>query len=267
MPDSEQLLKDQYKDSHNLGTRIGIHELFSTNPKDWHQWLMEQYNIPQNATILELGCGNGAFWAKNKHHIHNSWNITLSDFSPGMLNDAQRNIGLVHNIEYEQINIMEIPKDTNNFDAVIANHMLYHVPDVSKALSEIQRVIRTDGKFYASTIGRNHMSELNELGKSFDSKLNFLYAHDHANAFGLENGKGQLNEYFSKVNLKLFEGGLEITEVQPVIDYLLSANKNSKEILTGDMLSEFKNYLEAELHQKNGKIFITKETGLFEAQI
>lgn len=259
---SDELLNDQYKNSINLDKRISIDELFSTNKKDWHIWLMEQYNIPENSRILELGCGNGVFWVKNAHQVHKNWDITLSDFSLGMLKDAEKNIGNSLNIQYKHINIMDIPFEDESFEVVIANHMIYHVPDIDKALKEVRRVLKASGKFYSSTIGEKHLIEINQLLQDFDKELH--YPRENAKRFGLENGKKRLLQYFSNVHLKVFEGGLEVTEVQPLIQYILSASNNIKETLVGEKQNDFVKYLEKKLLQNQGKINITKATGLFE---
>ncbi|WP_416144337.1 hypothetical protein [Planococcus koreensis] len=85
----EELI-EQYHNASNLEARIKLHELYSLNKKDWFTWLFEQYQIDSGSKLLELGCGDGTFWAKNEQFIPNDWNVVLSDFSPGMLADAQR---------------------------------------------------------------------------------------------------------------------------------------------------------------------------------
>ncbi|MBM6616708.1 class I SAM-dependent methyltransferase [Bacillus suaedaesalsae] len=264
MQETVKQVKEQYKDSKNLDARIGIHELYSTNKQDWHKWLMEQYQLPENVAILELGCGSGAFWVKNKQEIKASWNITLSDFSEGMLENAKRNIGRHPTIQYKQINIMDIPFMENSFDVVIANHMLYHVPDVQKALREVRRVLKPNGTFYTSTIGEKHMGELNTLLTEFNPRYNFLSAYKHATHFGLENGKEQLTNFFQSVHVKDFEGGLEITESEPLIQYILSASKDYS--LSEEDINSIATYFNTILIQQNGKLYITKATGLFVAK-
>ncbi|WP_249315527.1 class I SAM-dependent methyltransferase [Bacillus sp. FJAT-49711] len=258
-----ELLKNQYKNSSNLHARISLHELFSTNKKDWHIWLMEQYDIPDNSRILELGCGNGVFWGKNKSRVSNSWRITLSDFSEGMLEDAEKNIGAMTNIKYEQINIVDIPYDDNSFDVVIVNHMLYHVPDIDKALTEVRRVLSPTGKFYTATNGEEHLIEINTLLHEFNEQL--VYPRENAKKFGLENGMQLLNRYFSHTHLTNFEGNLEVTEMNPLVQYILSINTNIKEILTHDELQKFNEFIKNKQNQNNGMINITKATGLFTA--
>lgn len=43
-----------------------------------------------NIKILELGCGDASLWNKNFNYIPSNWEITLTDFSDGMLKDAKK---------------------------------------------------------------------------------------------------------------------------------------------------------------------------------
>lgn len=259
-------LTDQYKNSSNLDIRIKIHDLYSTNKKDWFSWLFEQYEIQQNSRILELGCGNGTFWVKNEDRISRDWDLTLSDFSSGMLEDAQNNLKNIPNIQYEHINIQNIPYENDSFDVIIANYMLYHVPDRKQALQEVCRVLKPGGVFYTSTIGKDHLTEFGALLREFDSTLDYSSASTNAKEFGLENGEAQLAPYFPSVKLKKFPGGLRITEVQAIVDYLLSTNTNLKSILVGEKIKEFNHFLEVKKQKNGGFINITKSTGLFESK-
>jgi ubiquinone/menaquinone biosynthesis C-methylase UbiE len=46
------------------------------------------------------------------------------------------------------------------FDAVVANWMLYHVPDRPRALAEIRRVLRPGGTLFSATNGDAHVREI-----------------------------------------------------------------------------------------------------------
>ncbi|TGA98293.1 class I SAM-dependent methyltransferase [Sporolactobacillus shoreae] len=259
-------VEKQYRNSANLDIRIRIHQQYSENKTDWHEWLFDQYRIGSGSRILELGCGNGQFWLKNRDRVPDSWVITLSDFSSGMLADARKNLGDVPNICFREIDIQKIPYEDHQFDAVIANHMLYHVPDRPRALQEIRRVLKPQGVFYASTIGKKHMLEINTLLKGFDPELGDVLTNVQAAAFGLENGAKQLAPFFHQVRLKEFPGGLRIDDVQAIADYILSSGTEIKKILTGAKLEAFIQYLEKEKEKQGGWIHITKATGLFEAR-
>ncbi|MEI6580515.1 MAG: class I SAM-dependent methyltransferase, partial [Eubacteriales bacterium] len=77
---------------------------------------------------------------------------------------------------FEQIDIQDIPYENNSFDIVIANHMLYHVPNMEKALSEVFRVLKPDGCFYATTLGRNSLKELQDIYYTLGDKASFSFS-------------------------------------------------------------------------------------------
>src|SRR5215813_4142571 len=146
------LLQDQYRDATNLNTRIQFHARFSTNKRGWNHWVFDQFKIAPGSRILELGCGSGKLWLSNLNQIGDDWHIILSDFSEGMLQEARQNLGQSQErFMFQRIDAQVLPFENASLDIVIANHMLYHVSDRSKALSEIRRVLKSDVRFYAST--------------------------------------------------------------------------------------------------------------------
>ena len=88
--DQIYLLNNQYRDAANLNARINLHTRFTTNPYDWFRFIFDHFTLPDNATLVELGCGPGMLWVRNLERIPPCWDITLSDFSPGMLEEAQK---------------------------------------------------------------------------------------------------------------------------------------------------------------------------------
>ncbi len=88
--------------------------------------------------------------------IPSTWDITLSDLSSGMLDSAWRNLVVTgRNYKFKEIDAQEIPFEDETFDAVIANHMLYHVPDRAKGNSRNQARVKTQWSF----ICYNHWEE------------------------------------------------------------------------------------------------------------
>ena len=259
--DQHYLKTDQYKDASNLNARVLIHQRFSTNPYGWFKSVFDRLlTLPENARILELGCGPGYLWKANIDRIPAGWNITLSDLSAGMLDAAWRNLVITGRaFQFKEIDAQSIPFEDETFDAVIANHMLYHVPDRPKAIGEINRILKPGGKLIATTVGENHMKEMNEwLSRVSGGKTSGMFALP----FVLENGAAQLEEFFDHVSVTRYPDNLEITEVEPILAYIRSGFAASD--LLNDELTALKQELEIELQEK-GKIFITKDSGLFEA--
>jgi ubiquinone/menaquinone biosynthesis C-methylase UbiE len=259
--DQQYLKSDQYRDSSNLDARVVIHQRFSTNPYGWFKWVFDTLlKLPENARILELGCGHGLLWKENISRIPDGWNITLSDLSSGMLDAAWRNLVVSGRaFQFKEIDAQSIPFEDEAFDAVIANHMLYHVPDRPQAIEEIKRVLKPGGHLIATTVGENHMKEMMDwYARVHVSKV----WESFANPFSLENGLEQLQYFFSKVSLSRYEDNLQVTQIEPLIAYIRSGVRVRE--LSEDELSNLQHDLEKELKEK-GKIFIAKDSGLFGA--
>lgn len=255
---------EQYENASNLRARIRIHELYSTNKTGWMEWFFKQLDIPDTSSILELGCGDASLWSKNFDNIPNGWNITLTDFSLGMLKDAKKNLeDKSKRFSFKIVDAHSIPFETESFDVVIANHMLYHLSDIDTALSEIYRVLKPGGYFFASTVGKNHMAEMRSIASEFDSDaLTSTGWKSLTQKFQLENGMEQLNKYFNDVKLKRYDDNLIVTKPEPIIDYILSMPGNTKEMLDDENLNRLIKFINGKI-KKEGNIFITKDTGYF----
>jgi ubiquinone/menaquinone biosynthesis C-methylase UbiE len=255
------LLADQYKDAGNLNARAQLHARSSTNKYGWMRWVFDQFHLPAECRILELGCGAGTLWRDNLERVPAGWKITLTDFSPGMLEQAQENLRESgRGFAFEQVDAQSIPYDDERFDAVIANHMLYHVPDRPKALAEMRRVLKPGGRFYASTVGEGHTREIFEMVSRFDHEGRF---QRETPSFTLENGAQELAQWFSGVTLHRYEDGLVVTEAEPLIAYVMSMVE-ARSVFTDDCLAELIAYVEGEL-AAHGAIHISKDSGMFEA--
>ncbi len=251
-------LSEQYKTSVNLDARIALHERFSTNPQPWMRWVFDQFNLPTAARILELGCGPAKLWQNNIDRTPATWRIMLTDFSRGMLMQARANLGDdAYRFGFACTNAGELAFDSAAFDVVIANHMLYHVPDLDKTLAEIKRVLKPDGVLYASTNGADHMQEMDALIQRFDAgwKSNW----DIIQHFSLESGN-RLRQIFGQVDLRRQPNSLRVTEPEPIAAYIMSSMRS------GDMHASREalvSYVQEQLQHNGGAIEITKNAGMY----
>jgi ubiquinone/menaquinone biosynthesis C-methylase UbiE len=177
-----------------------------------------------------------------------------------MVDAAWRNLVVTgRNFKFEQIDAQSIPYPDETFDVVIANHMLHHVPDRKKALSEIRRVLKADGRLFATTLGKDHMREMWDRLESVAP----VTRETITSAFTFENGTSQLQEFFPRVELSCYEDNLRVTDVSAIVAYVRSMTS------TAEFSEEQFQAIEREFTEamkKNGEIFITKASGLFEAR-
>ena len=253
----KRVMEKQYGTADRLNTRISIHAKYSVNRQGFGSWITEHYRFPENASVLELGCGTGEMWKGKGDLIARCGRLVLSDFSAGMLEQAKETLHGEKGIDYQVIDIQDIPWPDRSFDVVIANMMLYHVPDLPKGLSEVRRVLKKGGAFYCATFGENGMMEyIGSLFRDYgiESQVNA--------AFTLQNGKEKLSPFFPEVETALYEDALAVTDVEDLVDYIFSLTgmsdlrKLPRETVRSVLAS----------HMAGGVLRVPKEYGMFIAR-
>ncbi|MFP5288516.1 MAG: class I SAM-dependent methyltransferase [Thermoanaerobaculia bacterium] len=257
--DPAYLLHEQYRTPGNLQARIDFHVRFRTNPRDWQLWVFDHLRLPPSCRVLEVGCGAGSLWQENRFRIPAGWEVTLADLSPGMLAQARRNVRDVLPSRPVALDARALPFPEARFDAVIANHMLYHVPDRPRALAEIRRVLAPGGRLYAATGGRDQFHELIDLVRRFDPGL-VLWEGRGEDSFLLETGRDQLAPWFAGVHLHRYDDALAVTEAEPLVAYVAS-----KVALSEERRAALARFVEGELRRQGGTLRVSKDYGLFEA--
>jgi SAM-dependent methyltransferase len=259
-------IEAQYRDASNLNARIALHSRFSTNPQGWMRWAFEQMRLTSGERVLEVGAGPGTLWQQNLDRVPPGCDIILTDSSPGMVEQARQNLrGSYPHFKLQLANVESLPSENSGYDVVIANHMLYHVPDLPKGLGEIRRVLKPGGRLYAATNGLDNMRELTDLLGRFDAAQPYDVSRIVA-AFSLENGEELLSPFFSRVRLLRYNDGLAVTEPDPLVAYAASMGSLAG-AFSGEALVRFKEFVNREVTDavaREGAFRIRKSQGLFE---
>jgi SAM-dependent methyltransferase len=252
--DRTALRHEQYVDDSRLNARFDLHRRFQTVTGSLHRWVFDQLMLPERARVLELGCGPGHLWAANEERVPRGWTVVLTDLSPGMIHAARRRLG--DRFVYVLADADALPHPAGRFHAVIANHMLYHVRDLPRTVREIARVLRPDGALYAVTNGGGHLRELDELASRWmpPGTLNRAAA-----GFRLEDGPEHLRAGFAEVEMVAREGGLRITEADPVAAYVRS-------LMPGGWDAEPLRREAAAIIEREGVLSVRTRTGLLVAR-
>ncbi|WP_308647241.1 MerR family transcriptional regulator [Paenibacillus oleatilyticus] len=258
---SEKDWVEQYHTATRLQTRIQLYDKCSVNPIGWHRWLFGHLIEQSGCTVLEVGCGDGALWTRNVDRIPEAWKVTLSDFSHGMLEEARSSLGeCKKQFKFVVADVQDIPFHDEQFDIVIANNMLYHLPDMPQAFSEIHRVLKPGGRLFAATMSERHLQEVEQLAVAFDPEIRVL--DPVIERFNLDNGERMLSPWFSEVRLYTYDDHLLVSEVGPLRDYITSTPMNARQRLTGAVLHHFESFLHSMI-EREGKIRISKDSGFF----
>ncbi len=256
----EQYNKIQNASRKNWQARAYLDSRFGTSRNGWNRWVFEQIAFPPCAKILELGCGSAELWTRNADRLPNNAVVILSDLSQKTLAHTKQALGpKAWRFEFFVVDAEQTPFADALFDIVIANRMLYFT-NLNQSLPEISRVLKPGGRLYAATVGRENMQEIIEL------YFNFFCAQDRtrrtvADIFGLDNGCDVLKRFFSKAEVRRFANELLVTESEPLVEYMRTAQSIDSSHLTPAGIKKFRDYLNS-LIRKQGCIRITKDAGL-----
>jgi len=101
-------------------------------------------HIRKDAKVLDVGCGTGKF-------VHKLWNVTKGieihgvDLSNEMIERARSKQG-GESINFVVGDVENLPYESKTFDIVTCSNSFHHYPNQKKALSEMRRVLKDEGK-------------------------------------------------------------------------------------------------------------------------
>ncbi len=238
----------QYRDGARLSSRQYLHATFGVAPQPLPRWLFDREAPAAGERALEVGCGRGDLWVENIDRLPTGAFAVLSDASPGMAGEARPRVAPL-GLPVAVADARRLPLPSDWCDVVIANHMLYHVPDLDAGLAEIARVLRPGGRLFAATNGARHMRQLDAYRAAPRLSLPFT----------LEIGAECLVRHFASVRLERYPSWLEITEAEPAVDYLASYTD-----LDADQRDHIRGEIQAEI-DRHGFLRVDRDVGLFTA--
>ena len=259
--DQAYLRDEQYRDDSRLARRADLHAKYGTTPTPWFDWVFDRVRLAPAMSVLEAGCGAGWLWQQSTVPVPAGVRLTLTDLSPGMVDTAVRNIEAAKRfaaVVGEPADLQSLPFPARSFDRVVANHMLYHLPDPAVGVSELARVVKTDGLAVVATNGRRHMRELWRIRSSVFGTQPIDHTVD---VFGAETGFGMLRDQFADVRWFAFQDELRCTDPADVLAYVCSTPPG--EDANTEQLQHLSAALDAEFERGAGTMTITKDTGCF----
>lgn len=217
--DKAHLTTQSYKTEDKLNVRILTHQLYTQPKVDFVQWVVDQIEWRGDETAVDIGCGSGNYVAAIQARCGT---YIAGDLSFGMVASLSQ-----PGLPRLNLDTQQIPLAANSVDIVLANHMLYHVPDKNAALRQIKRVLRPNGHLIAATNSSHNMAELIQLRQQAMRQLGVpidpvLEKSPVSDLFSLENGRSLLQTHFRHVERRDLAGVLVFPDPQPVLDYLAS---------------------------------------------
>ncbi|MDB9314481.1 class I SAM-dependent methyltransferase [Spirulina sp. CS-785/01] len=112
-----------------------------------HKRLLEFVELPDEAHVLDLGCGTARLFDRLLGQFPDVSGVGL-DLSPGMLAKARTRHQNRPNLQFVEGNAEDLPFPENTFDGVFSTISFLHYPHPQQVLEEIGRVLTPQGRFY-----------------------------------------------------------------------------------------------------------------------
>jgi len=110
--------------------------------------LFTGFQVPENPTVLDLGCGTGIATFVLFNTMEGKGNFYGIDLSDKMINLARARVErlCLHNVKFNigDAEKLDFPKST--FDLVCSNQMFHWIMDKEKMLREVFRVLKPTGQ-------------------------------------------------------------------------------------------------------------------------
>jgi SAM-dependent methyltransferase len=225
--DRDTLINKAYANDESLLVRQRTHEKYSIPKIDFSEWVLDRILWQGNEHVLDVGAGPGTYFNYVVPRIPDGW-LVGGDLSIGM---ARRALDNAHEMTTSpavlNLDAQTLPFPDHTFDVVLANHMLYHIPDIDRALIEIRRVLKPTGSLIAATNSQFNLPEFEQLIRRAYGLLGAVGPDIQpmlptATNFHLEDGAVKLARHFYAVARYDLPGAFIFPSVQPALDYLNS---------------------------------------------
>ena len=196
------VVRAEYATERGLEARRAVYR-YSTGP-DAPGMAFDAVAEARPARVLEVGCGPGELAARIGGEL--GAEVVAVDISPRMVELAR-----ARGVDARVGDVQALPFEDASFDCAVAAWMLYHVPDVERALSELARVLRRGGRLVAVTNYSDHLHELRELlGVPLRA----------AGAFPGEDAGAMLRRHFATIETRDASGVIRFPDRAAVVSYV-----------------------------------------------
>lgn len=255
---------NHYASDEHLVTRIKTHETYTVPRVNFPEWVLDNISWQGNETIVDVGCGSGIYVGPCTKRASR---YIAADLSLGMLRNLAN-----QGIDRVNLDARSLPLAASSVDVILANHMLYHLPDLGIALLEFRRVLRPGGKLIAATNSDIFMHQINEIvdvaSRSLGGgRLRKIARDGFIWPFTLENGRDRLTTVFEHVDLHELRSKLVFPAAEPVLAYINSTSElylpHLKDgVRWQDVLLEVERLVQKQIDSQ-GTFRVNKHNGVF----
>lgn len=112
--------------------------------------VVERSGVTPGMTVMELGCGSGAYTTHMARAIGEGGTLFAVDIQSAMLHQLERKLRReenrdIKNIELKETNAYQLPFADGSFDLAFMVTVLMEIPDKGRSLREVKRVLKPGG--------------------------------------------------------------------------------------------------------------------------
>ena len=234
----------QYRSADPLMVRMQTHRIYGERQVDLDEICYTALDLQGNETILDAGCGPGHFLDHIRECGHAGQLIGL-DQSAAMVMEV---VGL--GIDAVEGDVQQLPYDEASLDRVVARHMLYHVPDIGRALAEMRRVLKPDGALLVTTNSDRSMPIITSLIQDMLAAFEFPEWERPDARFCIENSAEFFADSGFDVKERVIENALVFHEPGPPAAYCVSSLPSLNIPQEPALYAEIERWLLAEANRK-----------------
>lgn len=197
-----ELVRKAYADEKRYAARMAQQET-ATGP-DPYDVVFAVVADWQPRDVLEVGCGRGELAERMSREL--SVHVTALDQSARMVE-----LTAARGVEAIIGDVVELPFRDGRFDCAVAAWMLYHASDLDRALEELRRVLRRDGRLVAATSSERNLAEVWELVGEIGAP---------GGGFTVESAGGALRRYFGHVEQRDVVGTVTFDGREAAYEYV-----------------------------------------------
>jgi len=111
---------------------------------------VEACRLSPGQSVLEIGCGSGVFLPRLAAVVGPLGKVFGIDAAPALVDTARRRMAATTWVTVERADAYHLPYADNTFDVVHCERVLIHLDHPRRALREMARVVKPDGRIVAA---------------------------------------------------------------------------------------------------------------------
>jgi SAM-dependent methyltransferase len=204
--DNPLLVRWEYASEERLAKRNEVLRALSRGPSPEDAAFAAVAEV-QPRRVADIGCGLGEMGERIQKEL--GAHVCAVDTSERMVELAR-----ARGLDAQLADAERLPFADDDFDCVFAGWVLYHVPNIDRAIGECARILEPAGTLVAASVCNDNISEVWELLGVTEPRA--------ALSFTRENGEELLRRHFGRVERRDVDGELVFPDTEAMRVFVAS---------------------------------------------